>query len=72
VILEKGKIKDEYRRDELFDNVDKLKRDGLEMPVIMELLVRLQERGVRVVVKKWSIDAVIDELIPLIFPQKNE
>ncbi|MDR1468825.1 MAG: ATP-binding cassette domain-containing protein [Spirochaetaceae bacterium] len=62
VILENGVIKGEYRRGELFDNIGHLREAGLEPPLIMDLLFRLKQRGVNVVVKRWAIEDVVDEL----------
>jgi energy-coupling factor transport system ATP-binding protein len=66
VILENGMIKGEYRREELFDNIEHLKAAGLEPPIIMDLLFRLKEKGVNVVVKRWAIDDVVDHFIAYI------
>ena len=47
----------------MFDNVDRLKESGLEIPVIMDLLFRLKQRGVDIFVKRWSVEAVVDSFI---------
>jgi energy-coupling factor transport system ATP-binding protein len=60
VVLEHGALTHEYRRNELFDNCGTLKSLGLEMPVIMELLFDLQERGINIVVKRWAVEDVVD------------
>jgi energy-coupling factor transport system ATP-binding protein len=62
VILENGVIKGEYRRDALFDNIEHLREAGLEPPLIMDMLFRLKQRGINIVVKRWAIEDVVDEL----------
>ncbi|MDR2521728.1 MAG: ATP-binding cassette domain-containing protein [Spirochaetaceae bacterium] len=64
VMLESGQIRGEVRRKDLFDNVERLKEAGLEMPAIMDMLFRLKQHGVDIVVKRWSIDAVVEALLP--------
>lgn len=66
VILTNGRITGEVRREELFDNVERLKEAGLEMPVIMDMLFRLKQKGIDIVVKRWAIDAVVENLISYI------
>jgi energy-coupling factor transport system ATP-binding protein len=63
VILEHGIIKGEYQRDELFDNIEQLRSAGLEPPLIMDMLFRLKQKGVDIVVKRWAIDDVVDRFI---------
>jgi energy-coupling factor transport system ATP-binding protein len=63
VILEHGMIRGEYRRDELFDHIEQLRSAGLEPPLIMDMLFRLKQKGVDIVVKRWAIDDVVDRLI---------
>jgi energy-coupling factor transport system ATP-binding protein len=62
VILENGVIKGEYQRDTLFDNIEHLREAGLEPPFIMDMLYRLQQRGINIVVKKWAIEDVVDQM----------
>jgi energy-coupling factor transport system ATP-binding protein len=62
IILENGMIKGEYRRDALFDNIEHLREAGLEPPFIMDMLFRLQQRGINIVVKRWAIEDVVDQM----------
>ena len=63
-----GQIRGEVLRTDLFDNAERLKEAGLEMPVIMDMLFRLKQHGVDIVVKRWSIDAVVEALLPRLGP----
>jgi energy-coupling factor transport system ATP-binding protein len=60
VILEQGMIKGEFRREELFDNIEQVRSAGLEPPLIMDMLYRLKQKGVDVVVKRWAIEDVVE------------
>ncbi|MDR0540122.1 MAG: ATP-binding cassette domain-containing protein [Spirochaetaceae bacterium] len=66
IILENGVIKGEVKREELFDNIEHLRATGLETPVIMDILFRLKQRGINIVVKRWTIDAVVENFISYI------
>jgi energy-coupling factor transport system ATP-binding protein len=71
IILENGVIKGEVKHKELFDHVDRLKEAGLEMPVIMDMLFQLKQRGVDIIVKRWSVNAVVDSFISYIAAVKD-
>ncbi|GHV19754.1 energy-coupling factor transporter ATP-binding protein EcfA1 [Spirochaetia bacterium] len=47
-ILDKGSLKYEFKRSELFDNVDKLKSMSLEMPLLMDIIHKLHSCGINV------------------------
>jgi energy-coupling factor transport system ATP-binding protein len=66
VILEQGMIKGEYLREELFDNIDHLRSAGLEPPLIMDMLYRLKQKGVDIVVKRWTIEDVVEHFVDLL------
>jgi energy-coupling factor transport system ATP-binding protein len=63
IILENGTMKSEYKRDTLFDNIENLKAAGLETPLIMDILFRLKQRGVDIVVKRWAIEDVVENFM---------
>jgi energy-coupling factor transport system ATP-binding protein len=62
VVIENGSIKDEFKKQELFDNIEKMKSFGLEIPLIMDLLYTLKQKGVDVFVKKWAVNDVADNI----------
>jgi hypothetical protein len=71
VILEHGMIKGEFRREELFDNIEQVRAAGLEPPLIMDMLYRLKQKGVDVVVKRWAIEDVVERLVAHIDQCRN-
>ncbi|MFP3040866.1 ATP-binding cassette domain-containing protein [Treponema primitia] len=62
VVIENGSIKAEIKKQELFDNIEKMKSFGLEIPMIMDLLHTLKQKGIDIFVKKWSVDDVADNI----------
>jgi energy-coupling factor transport system ATP-binding protein len=62
LILDEGQIKYEIKRNEIIENVEKLKGLSLEMPVIMDVIVRLKERNINIDPTVLNIEQLIDRL----------
>jgi hypothetical protein len=55
----------------LTNSLDRLKEAGLEMPIIMDMLFQLKQRGVNIIVKRWSVNAVVVVLLPTLPPSRT-
>jgi energy-coupling factor transport system ATP-binding protein len=62
VVIENGSIKNEFKKHELFDNIAQIKSFGLEIPMTMDLLYMLKQRGIEIFVKKWAVEDVADNI----------
>jgi energy-coupling factor transport system ATP-binding protein len=62
VVIENGSIRDEFKKGELFDNIEKMKSFGLEIPMTMDLIYMLKQRGIDIFVKKWAVDDLADNI----------
>jgi energy-coupling factor transport system ATP-binding protein len=62
VVIENGSIKDEVKKQELFDNIEKMKSFGLEIPMTMDLLYMLKQQGIDIFVKKWAVSDVAENV----------
>jgi energy-coupling factor transport system ATP-binding protein len=62
VVIENGSIRDEFKRQDLFDNIEKMKSFGLEIPMTMDLLYMLKQRGIDIFVKKWAVEDVAENV----------
>jgi energy-coupling factor transport system ATP-binding protein len=62
VVIENGSIKTEFKKHELFDNIELIKSFGLEIPMTMDLLYMLKQRGIDIFVKKWAVSDVADNI----------
>jgi energy-coupling factor transport system ATP-binding protein len=62
VVIENGSIKNEFKKHELFDNIEQMKSFGLEIPMTMDLLYMLKQRGIDIFVKKWAVDDVAENI----------
>jgi energy-coupling factor transport system ATP-binding protein len=62
VVIENGGIRNEFRKHEFFDNIELMKSLGLEIPMTMDLLYMLKQRGIDIFVKKWAVDDVAENI----------
>jgi energy-coupling factor transport system ATP-binding protein len=68
IILNHGHIQYEFKREELFDNIEKLRELGLETPMIVDIIMRLKNKGITMAVKDYTIDNLIEALLETISP----
>ncbi|MDR2658739.1 MAG: ATP-binding cassette domain-containing protein [Spirochaetaceae bacterium] len=61
-ILDSGCIKHEFKRDDLLENVERLKNFSLEMPLIMDIILRLKGRNIAVDTSARTVDELVDSL----------
>jgi hypothetical protein len=61
-VIENGSIKAEFQKHELFDNIEKMKSFGLEIPLTMDLLYILKQKGIDIFVKRWAVGDVADNI----------
>jgi energy-coupling factor transport system ATP-binding protein len=62
LVIENGSIKDEFKKHEFFDNIELMKSFGLEIPMTMDLLYMLKQRGIDIFVKKWAVEDVAENI----------
>jgi energy-coupling factor transport system ATP-binding protein len=62
LILDRGFIQHEFTRDALFDNVENLKALGLEIPIIVEIMVKLKNKGLHLGVHHYTIDELVENI----------
>lgn len=59
IILDKGYIKYEFKKEELFDNINKLKELGLEVPVIIDIITKLKEMPIQ----NYTVEELITKIL---------
>ena len=62
VVIEDGSIRNEFKKHEFFDNIELMKSFGLEIPMTMDLLYMLKQRGIDIFVKKWAVEDVAENI----------
>jgi energy-coupling factor transport system ATP-binding protein len=60
IMLDRGRVAHEFRREELLSNLDKLRGMGLETPLILEAADRLRARGLALELEDFSLEGLID------------
>jgi energy-coupling factor transport system ATP-binding protein len=71
IILDQGAIAYEFKREELFDNIDKLRSLGLETPFILEFADCLKRAGVSIVVKDYTIEELVAQIAPALAARRE-
>jgi energy-coupling factor transport system ATP-binding protein len=73
IILNRGSIACEFKREQLFDNIGKLKSLGLETPFVLEFADRLKRAGLSVAVNDYTIEELVEQIVPaLVFRREAE
>ncbi|MDR2601746.1 MAG: ATP-binding cassette domain-containing protein [Spirochaetaceae bacterium] len=63
IILENGVVKYEVKQMELYNNAQKLKESGLEMPLIIDMILNLKHKGVNLNISELNIDGVANAIV---------
>ncbi len=63
MIIDKGKIAYTFNKNELFNNMDKIKDFELYIPDILKLIIRLSKEGINIDMNEYNIDIVADKII---------
>jgi ABC-type multidrug transport system ATPase subunit len=62
LILDEGSIKHEFKREELIENAEKLKEFSLDVPMIVDVIIRLKGRNIDVDPSAWTVDRLVESL----------
>lgn len=63
LILEKGKIALEVKKEELIKRASEFKKYEIKLPTILELLVELQKAGVQVNAEEYTIQEIVNSIL---------
>lgn len=66
LILDKGKIAEEIKREELFDKLEVMKQYDIKIPVLLEILQGLKEEGIEINLKDYSVQELVMKLKEMI------
>ena len=65
VVVDNGRIKMEGNPREIFSQVDKMKKIGLDVPQVTELAYELKKEGIHINPKILNVDEMVNELCQL-------
>lgn len=62
LILDDGKIAYEIKREDLVQKADVLKEFGIKEPILLEILTKLKANGIRVDIKDFTVNRLVEAL----------
>jgi energy-coupling factor transport system ATP-binding protein len=62
LVLDEGAIKHEFKREELVENAERLKEFSLEIPMIMDIIIRLKDHNIDVDASARTVDELVESL----------
>ncbi len=66
LILDKGKIAEEIRREELIDKLEVIKQYDIKIPVLLEIVQGLKKEGIEINLKDYSAQELVMKLKEII------
>lgn len=62
MILNDGEIVEEIRKEELLNKLDVFKQYDIKIPMILEIIQKLEQEGIEINVTNYSIDELVNQL----------
>ncbi len=62
LILSEGKIINEIKKEELVEKAYILEEYGIKEPTILKILTKLKEVGIKIEIKEFSIEELVNQL----------
>lgn len=69
ILLQEGKVVAEIKREQLLDNLEILEQYDIKIPLILEMIKRLRQAGIKIDINDYTIDELVNQIKELI---KNE
>lgn len=63
MILENKKIKYIFNKCEILDNINLLEDSGIKIPDIIQIILKLKQKGIDINLKEWTITEMIDAIV---------
>ena len=63
MILEDKRIKHVFNKSEILDNVNLLEKSDIKIPDIIQIILKLKQKGININLKEWTISEMIDEIV---------
>lgn len=66
IVIEKGKIINDFAKKDILDNIEFLKEHGIRIPYGVELVYELKKNGVNIEIENWDKKSVMQKIIEVI------
>lgn len=63
LVLEDKKIKTIFSKEEIFQNIKILKESQIKIPVILQMIVKLKEKGKNIHLQEWTEEEMMQEIL---------
>ena len=64
-VLQDKNIKYSFKKDEILENIEALKRSEVRIPDVIQIILKLKENDINICPKDWTIDEMISEIIKI-------
>ena len=71
LILDNGKIAHEIQKKDLLEKIDILKQYNIKEPTVLEILYKLKENGIKLDIKDFTVDNLVETIKERIFNEKS-
>ena len=69
MILDKGKIVETIKKQEILDEVETLKKYNLKIPAVIQIVEKLRDNNININTNEISLENIIEQIVEVI---KNE
>ena len=63
VIIENKQIKKSFDKNKILDNIQLLQESEIRIPDIIQIVLKLKEKGVNFEITDWTIDGIINDIV---------
>lgn len=63
IILNKGEIKGDFRKQNILENVDIIEENGIKLPKIVKTLLELKNNGIEINLEEWTNEELTKKII---------
>ena len=63
VLIKKGEIVSQFKKEDILENIDVLKSNGIEIPYLVNFVEKLNTNGIKVELEKWTKEELIEKVI---------
>jgi len=63
VLIKKGEIVSQFKKEDILENIDVLKSNSIEIPYLVNFVEKLNINGIEVELEKWTKEELIEKVI---------
>lgn len=67
VVIEDGKIINEFYKKDILNQIDFLKEHGIKIPDLVQLIYELKNKGIDVQIENWDKKEIIQKIIKMLY-----